>query len=56
MVDDFERVGESIAFQQTKDITQVEVPSSMTTRLMVYLEYSTWIGKPHGRVSEASHL
>jgi hypothetical protein len=38
MVDDFERVGEPIAFQKTKDITQVEWPSSKTTLLMVYLE------------------
>jgi hypothetical protein len=45
MVDDFERVGEPIAFQQTKDITQVATPSSNTTLLMIYLEYSTWIWK-----------
>jgi hypothetical protein len=45
MVNDFERVGEPIDFQHAKDIMQVETPSSTTTRLMVYLEYSMWIWK-----------
>jgi hypothetical protein len=56
MFDDLERVEELRAFQQISDITQVAAPSSTTTCLMVYIEYSMWIWKEHGKASEASHL